>query len=134
MNRQDNIGEPVERHDARLHLVYTSVWSMAKVSLLVGLIMAAVTVLASALLWTFLNQIGAFQQIDSLLSGPSGETTASSASNVVKVVNFGTVFVASVAVGLVGALATMVGGMLLALLYNLSSKATGGLFIGFRQD
>ncbi|ERK73219.1 DUF3566 domain-containing protein [Leifsonia aquatica] len=134
MNRQHNIGESAERNDARLHLVYTGVWSMAKVSLLVGLIMAAVTVLASALLWTILDQIGAFQQIDSLLSGPAGETTASSASSVAKVINFGTALVGSVAVGLVGALATMVGGMLIALLYDLSSKATGGLFIGFRHD
>ena len=134
MNRQHNIGESAERNDARLHLVYTGVWSMAKVSLLVGLIMAAVTVLASTLLWTFLTQVGAFHQIDTLLSGPAGETTAFSASSVTKVVNFGTVLIGSIVVGLAGALATMVGGMLIALLYNLSSKATGGLFVGFRQD
>ncbi|MGN7797742.1 DUF3566 domain-containing protein [Leifsonia sp. 22587] len=134
MIRKHSIGESAEHNDARLHLVYTNVWSMAKVSLLVGLIMAAVTVLASALLWTLLNQVGAFQQIDTLLSGPAGETTASSASRIAKVVNLGTVLIGSIVVGLAGALATMVGGMLIALLYNLSSKATGGLCIGFRQD
>lgn len=134
MNREHEIDESAERNDARLHLVYTNVWSMAKVSLLVGLIMAAVTVLARALLWAFLNQIGVFQQIDSLLSGPGGETTASSASSVAKVVNFGTVLIGSIVLGLAGALATMVGGMLTALFYNLSSKATGGLFVGFRKD
>ncbi|MFF9565649.1 DUF3566 domain-containing protein [Leifsonia sp. NPDC014704] len=125
--------KPSDHRPVRLHLVYTSVWSVAKVSLLAGLILAVVTAVSGLILWTVLDQSGVLNQLDSILSGPAPADAASTAS-VKKIVNPGTVILMSSALGLLGAIFTMVVGAIVALLYNVSARFTGGLFVGFQRD
>ena len=113
----------------RLKFVHVNVWSAAKISLLLGLSVSVVTTLGTLALWLILNQTGALDQLDALLSGLSrGSKTA---SNVKTTFGLGPVLGISIAISLVGAIGGSGLGVIIAVLYNFSVKVTGGLFIGF---
>ncbi|TFC03356.1 DUF3566 domain-containing protein [Cryobacterium sp. MDB2-33-2] len=113
----------------RLKFVDMNVWSVAKVSLLLGLTLGVVTTLCTLILWLVLNQAGAFDQLDALLAGTfSGSTTGSSVKTSL---GLGPVLIFSIALSVVGAIAGSALGAIVAVFYNLSAKPTGGLVIGF---
>ncbi len=104
-------------------------WSVAKISLLLWLSLSVVTTLGTLVLWLVLNQTGAFDQLDTLLSGiSSGSKTVSSVKTYL---GLGPVLGFSIAISVVGAIAGSAIGAIMALLYNLSVKLTGGLLFGF---
>lgn len=120
---------PAAGKQVRLKFVHINVWSVAKISLLLGLSLSVVTTLGTLVLWLVLNQTGAFDQLDALLSGiSSGSKTASSVKTSL---GLGPVLGFSIAISVVGAIAGSGLGAIIAVLYNLSVKVTGGLFIGF---
>lgn len=120
---------PAAGKQTRLKFVHINVWSVAKISLLLGLSLSVVTTLGTLVLWLVLNQTGAFDQLDTLLSGiSSGSKTASSVKTSL---GLGPVLGFSIAISVVGAIAGSAIGATMAVLYNLSVKLTGGLFIGF---
>ena len=120
---------PGTEKQTRLNFVSVSVWSAAKISLLLGLSVSVVTTLGTLVLWLVLNQTGAFDQLDGLLSGLSpGSQTASSVKTIF---GLGPVLGISIAISLVGAIGGAGLGAIIAILYNVSVKVTGGLFIGF---
>ncbi|MEC5150566.1 DUF3566 domain-containing protein [Cryobacterium sp. GrIS_2_6] len=113
----------------RLKFVHMNVWSAAKVSLLLALTLGVVSTLGTLILWLVLNQAGAFDQLDTLLAGTfSGSTTGSSLKTSL---DLGPVLIFSIALSVVGAIAGSALGAIVAVLYNLSAKPTGGLVIGF---
>lgn len=120
---------PAAGKQVRLKFVHVNVWSVAKVSLLLGLSLSVVSTLGTLVLWIVLNQTGAIDQLDTLLSGvSSGPTTASSVKTYL---GLAPVLGLSIAISVVGAIAGSAIGAIMAVLYNLSVKLTGGLFIGF---
>ncbi len=120
---------PAAGKQVRLKFIHINVWAAAKISLLLGLSLSVVTTLVTLVLWLVLNQTGAFDQLDALLSGiSSGSTTTSSVKTSL---GLGPVLGFSIAISVVGAIAGSGLGAIIAVLYNVSVKPTGGLFIGF---
>lgn len=126
---QKSSAAPASGKQVRLKFVHINAWSVAKISLLLGLSLGIVTTLGTLVLWLVLNQTGAFDQLDTLLAGmSSGSTTA---IGVKTSLGLGPVLGFSIALGVVGAITGSALGTIMAVLYNLSVKLTGGLFIGF---
>ncbi len=122
-----------QSRQVRLHLVRLDVWSIVKLSLLLGAFLGVVGTLSTLLVWAVLYQTGAFDQIDALISGvPVGSPGAS--NGVKAALGFGTVAGASVFVGVVGLVGGAIIGALASVLYNVSVRFTGGVLFGFSSS
>jgi hypothetical protein len=114
----------------RLKLVYVDFWSAVKVSFLAGLAMAIIGIVATFLLWTVLTQTGVFKQIAELFQSIGGQ----SSSGLLDAVGLGNVMSFSIIVGILDLIVVTALGAVIALLYNLSVKITGGLLVGFTNN
>ena len=115
----------------RLRLVHVDFWSAVKLSFLIGVVCAIITLVAVILLWTVLVQTGVFESINSLLNDVSGKSAAEGGIAVESFLPVNNVLMFT----LVVVLLNLVGGVALAavvaFLYNLSVRLTGGLLFGF---
>jgi len=114
----------------RLKLVYIDFWSAVKVSFLAGLALAIVGIVATFLLWTVLTQTGVFKQIAELFQSIGGQ----SSSGLLDAVGLGNVMSFAIIVGILDLIVVTALGAVVALLYNLSVKITGGLLVGFTNN
>lgn len=120
----------VATKQVRLKLVYIDFWSAIKLSFLVTVTLGIVFVVVSFLVWTLLNSLGIFAQLDGVLGDILGDERFSllNTFSLAQVMGFTMVvallnMVAGTALGAVG-----------ALLYNFSVKLTGGLLVGFTNN
>ena len=113
----------------RLKLVYIDFWSAVKLSFLVAICLAVVTIVATFLIFTVLNQTGIFESINSLYTSIAGET-----SNLNTILSIGNVMGFAVVVAILNTVVVTALGAVFALLYNLSVKVTGGLLVGFTNN
>lgn len=114
----------------RLKLVYIDFWSVVKLSFLTAICLGIVQVVFAVLVWVVLNSSGIFTRLDELfrdiLNDPAFTITA----------EFSLTTVAMFAL-VVAALNVVIGtalGAILAVLYNLSARITGGLLVGFQNN
>ncbi|GAA4189386.1 hypothetical protein GCM10022288_17120 [Gryllotalpicola kribbensis] len=114
----------------RLKLVYVDFWSAVKVSFLAGLALAIIGIVATFLLWTVLTQTGVFKQIAELFQSIGGQ----SQSGLLDAVGLGNVMSFAIIVGILDLIVVTALGAVVALLYNLSVKITGGLLVGFTNN
>ena len=114
----------------RLKLVYVDFWSAVKVSFLGGLALAIIGIVATFLLWTVLTKTGVFKQIGDLFSSIGGQ----SSSGIMGAVGLGNVMSFAIIVGILDLIVVTALGAVVALLYNLSVKITGGLLVGFTNN
>jgi len=114
----------------RLKLVYVDFWSAVKVSFLAGLAMAIIGIVATFLLWTVLTQTGVFKQVAELFQSIGGQ----SSSGLLDAVGLGNVMSFAIIVGILDLIVVTALGAVIALLYNLSVKITGGLLVGFTNN
>ncbi len=114
----------------RLKLVYIDFWSVVKLSFLVGLCVGIIGVVGMFLIWTVLNQTGIFDQVNSLFQDISGAGGGSLKS----ILGLNQVMGFSIVVGILDVVVVTALGAVLALLYNLSVKITGGLLVGFTNN
>ena len=114
----------------RLKLVYIDFWSAVKVSFLAGLAFAIVGIVATFLIWSVLTNTGVFKQINDLISSIAG----SGSGNVMSALGLGNVMSFSIIVGILDLIVVTALGAVVALLYNLSVKITGGLLVGFTNN
>ena len=130
--------EQAEEHEhggasrrVRLTVARISPWSVAKLSFLLSVALGVVLVVAVALLWSVLDAMGVFSDVDGVIREVVG---SESDFALMDVVGFGrilsvTVFVAVVDVVLLTALATLG-----ALIYNGASALVGGLRLTLSDD
>jgi uncharacterized membrane protein len=114
----------------RLKLVYIDFWSAVKVSFLAGLAFAIVGIVATFLIWSVLTNTGVFKQINDLISSIAG----SGSGDVMSALGLGNVMSFSIIVGILDLIVVTALGAVVALLYNLSVKITGGLLVGFTNN
>jgi hypothetical protein len=114
----------------RLKLVYIDFWSAVKLAFLIGLCLAIIAIVGMFLIWTMLNQFQIFDKLDSVFKDISG-TGGSSLKSIVGLSN---VMGFSIIVAILDIVVTTVLGAVVALLYNLSVKITGGLLVGFTNN
>ena len=125
--RKSNRKPPAKQ--VRLRLVYIDFWSAVKLSFLVAVCLAVITIVATFLIWTVLNSTDIFNQLNSLvrdIAGTGGDLSA--------ILSLGNVMGFSVVAALLNLVVTTALGAIIAVLYNLSVKITGGILVGFTNN
>jgi hypothetical protein len=120
----------VATKQVRLKLVYIDFWSAIKLSFLVTVTLGIVLVIVSFLVWTLLNSLGIFSQLDELLGSILGEDGFS----LLDTFSLSQVMVFALIIALLNMVAGTALGAIGALLYNFSVKLTGGLLVGFTNN
>jgi uncharacterized membrane protein len=125
--RKSNRKTPAKQ--VRLRLVYIDFWSAVKLSFLVAVCFAVISIVATFLIWTVLNSTDIFNQLNSLvrdIAGTGGDLSA--------VLSLGNVMGFAVVASLLNLVVTTALGAIIAVLYNLSVKITGGILVGFTNN
>ncbi|MDF2991549.1 MAG: hypothetical protein K0S37_2063 [Microbacterium sp.] len=125
--RKSNRKPPAKQ--VRLRLVYIDFWSTVKLSFLVAVCLAIVNIVAMFLIWTVLNSTGIFDLVNDLVQDVAGGGTDLS-----MFLSLGNVMGFAVVGSLINLVVTTVLGAVIAVLYNLSVKITGGLLVGFTNN
>jgi hypothetical protein len=125
--RKSNRRPPAKQ--VRLRLVYIDFWSTVKLSFLVAVCLAIVNIVAMFLIWTVLNSTGIFDLVNNLVQDVAGGGTDLS-----MFLSLGNVMGFAVVGSLINLVVTTVLGAVIAVLYNLSVKITGGLLVGFTNN
>ncbi|WP_185200901.1 DUF3566 domain-containing protein [Glaciihabitans sp. INWT7] len=113
----------------RLHLVYLNVRTALLVSLLVGVVLAAFTILLGSVGWVVLTRTGSLDQLASVVAGEG-----TNGINVKSLLSFNRVFELCALLGLANVVVTTIFGAVSAVLYNLVVRLTGGVFVGFTNQ
>jgi len=113
----------------RLKLVYIDFWSAVKLSFLVALCLAIVTIVASFLTYTVLAQTEILDKANTLYTDISGSSV-----DLLSVLSVGNVMGFAVVVAVLNTVVLTALGAIFAVLYNLSVKITGGLLVGFTNN
>jgi len=113
----------------RLKLVYIDFWSALKISFFGALAIGIITVVMTGLLWVILNQTGVLIDLDGILSDIFNEQVS-----LAKDFSFGRVMTFAAVIGLLNTIVFTVLGAILAVLYNMMVKITGGLHVGFTNS
>ncbi len=113
----------------RLKLVYIDFWSSVKLSFLIAICLAIVTIVATFLIFTVLNQTGIFDKANALYTDIAG-----SSADLKSILSIGNVMGFAVVVAVLNTVVVTALGAIFAVLYNLSVKMTGGLLVGFTNN
>ncbi|PPG52377.1 hypothetical protein C5C41_09085 [Rathayibacter sp. AY1E9] len=114
----------------RLKLVYVDFWSAVKLSFLLGLTLAIITVVVVYLVYTVLAQTGVFDEVNGLVQDIAG----AEAFDLNTIISLPQVMGFAIVVAVLNTIVTTALGAIVALLYNLSVKITGGLLVGFTNQ
>ncbi|MFF2272616.1 DUF3566 domain-containing protein [Agromyces sp. NPDC058136] len=113
----------------RLRLVYVDFWSAVKLSFLVAVCLAVVSVVATFLIWTVLNSTGVFSKLNELVRDVAG-----TGGDLSSILSLGNVMGFAIVAALLNLVVTTALGAIVAVLYNLSVKITGGILVGFTNN
>jgi hypothetical protein len=118
---------PTTAKQVRLKLVYVDFWSVLKLSFLFALILGIVTIVVAFLVWSLLNQTGVFDKINTLLKEIAGKDNFDlfDFASLPQVMGF------AVVVAILDVIVITALGAIGAVLYNLATKLTGGVLLGF---
>ena len=112
----------------RLRLVYVDFWSAVKLSFLAAVALAIVTVVATFLVYMVLQTTGMITRLDDLFKAFDGNFTLSDYINLPQVMSFASI------VAILNLIVITVLGAVVAGIYNLMVKVTGGLLVGFTSN
>ncbi len=113
----------------RLKLVYIDFWSAVKLSFLLAIAVAIVTIVATFLIYTVVERTGVLESVNELYRGIAGEENdLTSLFGLNRVMGFALV------AAVLNLIVVTALGALSAALYNLSVKITGGVLVGFTNN
>ncbi|WP_243228424.1 DUF3566 domain-containing protein [Microbacterium sp. CIAB417] len=113
----------------RLRLVYVDFWSAVKLSFLGAIALAVVTMVSFFLVYMVLQATGLIAQADGILdSFTDGAFSLTETVGLPQVMAFGAV------VSILNLIVFTVLGAVVAGIYNLAVKVTGGLLVGFTSN
>lgn len=112
----------------RLRLVYIDFWSALKLSFLAAVAVAIVTVVAFFLIYTVISVTGVITSASDLLVSISPEFDLKSVLGLPQVMAFAAV------TAILNLIVITVLGAVVAAIYNLMVKITGGLLVGFTSN
>ncbi|MBF4601938.1 DUF3566 domain-containing protein [Frigoribacterium sp. VKM Ac-1396] len=127
---QKKAKRPSGTKQVRLKLVYIDFWSVVKLAFLISVAIGIITVVATFLIWAILNQTGIFDDLDALLRDILGDSNFS----IQDTFNVGQIMLFSIVVAILNVVVGTVLGAIVAVLYNLSVRITGGLLVGFTNN
>ena len=113
----------------RLRLVYVDFWSAVKLSFLAAVAIAIATVVFFVLIFLILQTTGLIDQADEFIGSFTAGTFSLSA-----VLSFPQVLAFSAIVAILNLVVVTVMGAVVAGIYNLAVKVTGGLLVGFTSN
>ena len=113
----------------RLRLVYVDFWSAVKLSFLAAIAIAVVTVVAFVMVYLVVSTTGLIGKADEFLGGFSDGSFLLS-----QFVSFPQVIAFSAIVAILNLIVVTVLGAVIAGIYNLAVKVTGGLLVGFTSN
>jgi len=122
--------KPAGTKQVRLKLVYIDFWSVVKLSFLIAVALGIITIVATFLIWLILNQTGIFNDLDTLLRDILGDQTFSIQDSF----SIAQIMLFSIVVAVLNVVVGTVIGAIVAVLYNLSVRVTGGLLVGFTNN
>ena len=116
---------------ARLVVQKVDTWSVAKLIFLLSIALGIVTVVASVILWLFLQASGAFTGVNPLLSSlGTGSTTV----DISQMISLGQVALVTTIFAVVNTVVFTLLGMIAAILYNLAAKLVGGVTLTLSDE
>ncbi|KQR44490.1 DUF3566 domain-containing protein [Frigoribacterium sp. CFBP 8754] len=127
---QSKAKKPSGTKQVRLKLVYIDFWSVVKLSFLIAVALGIITIVATFLIWLILNQTGIFNDLDTLLRDILGDQNFS----IQDTFSIAQIMLFSIVVAVLNVVVGTVIGAIVAVLYNLSVRVTGGLLVGFTNN
>ncbi len=118
---------------ALLRLARLDPWSVMKVSFVLSVALAVITVVAIAVLWMVLDQMGVFSSISTTVGDISGSNTGGG-FNLQSYLSFGNVFGFSLIIALVDIILMTALSTLGTFLYNLAAGTVGGIEVTLAED
>jgi hypothetical protein len=112
----------------RLRLVYVDFWSAVKLSFLAAVALAIVTVVSFLLIFLVLQTTGLVDKLDELFTAFDDSFVLSEYVSLPQVMAFAAV------VAILNLIVVTVLGAVMAGIYNLMVKVTGGLLVGFTSN
>ena len=112
----------------RLRLVYIDFWSAVKLSFLGAIAIAIVTLVSFLLIYLVIDATGLMAKADEFVSGIADGAKLSAVVGLPQVLAFGSV------VAILNLIVFTVLGAIVAGIYNLAVKVTGGLLVGFTSN
>ena len=114
----------------RLRLVHIDFWSAMKVSAILGLVLGIIQVVIVFVMWTLLQVVGLFDKIDEVLR----DILADPEFAITSILSLPQVMMFTLLVAVLNFVVITVMGAVIAVLYNLSVRITGGLQVGFANQ
>ncbi|MFA4840341.1 MAG: DUF3566 domain-containing protein [Agrococcus sp.] len=114
----------------RLRLVHVDFWSAMKVSAVLGLVLGIVQLVVTFVMWTLLQVVGLFGKIDEVLQ----DILAQPDFAITSIISLPQVMMFTLLVAVLNFVVITVLGAVIAVLYNLSVRITGGLQVGFANQ
>ena len=112
----------------RLRLVYIDFWSAVKLSFLAAIAIAIVTLVSFLLIYLVIDATGLMTKADEFVSGIADGWKLSKVIGLPQVLAFGSVC------AILNLIVVTVLGAIVAGIYNLAVKVTGGLLVGFMSN
>ncbi|MET4098750.1 hypothetical protein ABIB37_000987 [Agrococcus sp. UYP10] len=114
----------------RLRLVHIDFWSAMKVSAVLGLVLGIVQLVVTFVMWTLLQVVGLFGKIDEVLR----DILAQPDFAITSIISLPQVMMFTLLVAVLNFVVITVLGAVIAALYNMSVRITGGLQVGFANQ
>lgn len=114
----------------RLRLVHVDFWSAMKVSAILGLVLGIIQIVVVFVMWTLLQVVGLFAKIDEVMQ----DILADSEFAITTFLSLPQVMMFTLLVAVLNFVVITVMGAVIAVLYNLSVRVTGGLQVGFANQ
>lgn len=121
---------PKQTKRATMRLVYIDFWSALKMSFLVSLILAGITVVLTLIGWGVLDRFGAVASASTFLTSIAGEQGA----ELVAGLTFPNVLTFTLVVALLEVIVISALGAIFAGLFNLATNVVGGWKVTFGND
>lgn len=112
----------------RLRLVYIDFWSALKLSFLAAIAVAIATVVVIFLVYTVVSATGIIEEASALLKSITNSFV------LVDYVSFPQVMAFGAVIAILNLIVITVLGAIVAAIYNLAVKVTGGLLVGFSSN
>lgn len=119
-----------EVKQVRLKLVHIDFWSATKLAFLVGLAQLVIVVVATLLLYLVFVQTGLFATANNV----AGEVLGQNVFDINSIVSMGRAIGTGLAIGIVNMIVITVLGAVIAVIYNMAARMTGGLSVGFTNN
>mgnify|MGYP002743527934 FL=1 len=116
---------------ARLVVQRIDTWSVAKMVFLLSMALGIVTIVASVILWLFLQASGAFTGVNQILTSMG---TGNTNIDITQMVNIGQVALATTILSVINPVIFTLLSMIGAILYNLAAKLVGGITLTLSDE